>query len=136
MNMELKCIVPCLFGLEGLAADELRRMGVADVNAENGRVRFSGTEADMARANLNLRTGERVLLQVGTTPCETFDQLFEGTKALPWEQYIGEKDAFPVRGHSIKSALFSVPDCQSIIKKAIVSVWVTNTASAGLRRVG
>ncbi len=120
MSMELDFIVPCLFGLEGLAADELRRMGMADVTAENGRVLFSGTETDLARANLNLRTGERVLLQVGKTPCETFDQLFEGVKAMPWEKYIPVDGQFPVKGHALNSKLHSIPDCQSIVKKAIV----------------
>ncbi len=118
--MELQFIVPCLFGLEGLAAEELRRMDMANVTAENGRVRFTGTEADLARANLNLRTGERVLLEVGRTKCETFNELFEGVKAMPWEQFLPVNGAFPVKGHALNSKLHSIPDCQSIVKKAIV----------------
>ncbi len=111
---------PCLFGLEGLAADELRRMEMKEVNAENGRVFFSGSAADLARANIGLRTAERVLLVVGECRAETFDMLFEGVKAMPWENYIPIDGEFPVKGYSIDSALHSIPDCQSIIKKAIV----------------
>ncbi|MBQ6539849.1 MAG: class I SAM-dependent RNA methyltransferase [Oscillospiraceae bacterium] len=112
--------VPCLFGLEGLAADELRRMKMENVRAENGRVLFCGTKEDIARANINLRTGERVLLVVGHTGAGNFDELFEGVKAMPWEKYIPIDGAFPVKGHSLNSNLHSIPDCQSIVKKAIV----------------
>jgi len=118
MNMQF--VVPCLFGLEGLVADELRRMDAPSVSAENGRVCFSGDENMLARANLRLRTGERVLLEVGSFEAVTFDSLFEQTKALPWEQWIPKDAAFPVTGHSLNSKLFSVTDCQKIIKKAVV----------------
>ena len=118
--MNHRFIVPCLFGLEGLAADELRRMQLEEVAAENGRVSFAGDLSALVRANLRLRTGERVLLEVGSFEARTFDALFEQTKALPWERWIGKDAAFPVAGHSLNSALFSVPDCQKIIKKAIV----------------
>ena len=115
-----KMCAPCLFGLEGFAADELRRLGMGDVTAENGRVLFSGTALDVARANIGLRTAERVLIVVGECRADTFDMLFEGVKAMPWELYIPIDGAFPVKGHSLDSALHSIPDCQSIIKKAIV----------------
>ncbi len=118
--MEFKMSVPCLFGLEGLAADELRRLDMKDVRAENGRVNFVGGKTDIARANINLRTGERVLLTVGETDAHTFDELFEGVAAMPWENYIPIDGQFPVKGHSLNSALHSIPDCQKIIKKAIV----------------
>ncbi len=118
--MKLQLCVPCLFGLEGLVADELKRLKMADVRAENGRVLFAGTETDIARANINLRTGERVLIVAGRFSAHTFDELFEGVKKLPWEQYIPKDGAFPVKGHSLDSALHSIPDCQRIIKKAIV----------------
>ena len=118
--MNHRFIVPCLFGLEGLAADELRRMQLEEVAAENGRVSFAGDLSALVRANLRLRTGERVLLEVGSFEAKTFDTLFEQTKALPWERWIGKDAAFPVAGHSLNSALFSVPDCQKIIKKAVV----------------
>jgi len=118
--MKLKFTVPCLFGLEGLVADELRRLGHEDVKAENGRVLFSGTESDIAKANINLRTGERVLLTVGETPANSFDELFEGVRKFPWEDFIPKDGEFPVKGHSLGSKLHSIPDCQKIIKKAVV----------------
>ena len=111
-------VVPCLFGLEGPAAEELRRMGAQDVRAENGRVRFTGGAADCARANLRLRTGERVLLLLGSFEAQSFDQLFEGVKALPLADLIPGDGQFPVKGYCLNSALHSVPDCQRIIKKA------------------
>lgn len=111
-------IVPCLFGLEGPAADELRRMDCGNVRVENGRVRFTGDAAACAKANLRLRTGERVLLMLGSFPAENFDQLFEGVKALPLADYIPKDGRFPVKGYCLNSALHSVPDCQRIIKKA------------------
>jgi len=118
--MELSFTIPCLFGIEGLCADELKRLNMKDVRAENGKVLFSGAKADIPKANINLRTGERVLLNVGETKANTFDELFEGVKALPWEQYIPKDGEFPVKGHSLGSKLHSIPDCQKIIKKAIV----------------
>ena len=113
--------VPTLFGLEGLAADELRRLGLAEVRAENGRVFCRGSWLDMARMNLNLRTGERVLLVLGCFEAPTFDALFEGTKALPWEEFIPQSGKFPVKGFSLNSALHSIPDCQAIVKKAVAT---------------
>ena len=113
--------VPTLFGLEGLVADELRRLGLAEVRAENGRVFCRGSWLDMARMNLNLRTGERVLLVLGCFEAPTFDALFEGTKALPWEEFIPQSGKFPVKGFSLNSALHSIPDCQAIVKKAVAT---------------
>ena len=115
-----KLCVPCLLGLEGPIADELRRMRMQDVQNENGRVYFTGGAREIARANINLRIGERVLLELGRFRAETFDELFEHTKALPWEMLIPKDAAFPVKGYSLNSKLFSVSDCQKIIKKAIV----------------
>ncbi|MBQ3055538.1 MAG: class I SAM-dependent RNA methyltransferase [Oscillospiraceae bacterium] len=112
--------VPCLFGLEGIVGNELRRLNVSDVAPENGRVHFCGTMEDLVRANLWVRSGERVLVRLGTFRADTFDALFEGTKALPWERWIPKDGAFPVKGHSLQSKLFSIPDCQKIVKKAIV----------------
>lgn len=111
-------VVPCLFGLEGPAANELRRMGLENVRAENGRVRFAGDGLACAKANIRLRTGERVLLHLGSFEAKTFDALFEGVKALPLADYIPKNGQFPVKGHCLNSALHSVPDCQRIIKKA------------------
>ena len=114
----LNFAIPTLFGLEALAADELRRLGLDQVRAENGRVLCSGRPGDIPRMDLNLRTGERVLLVLGTFPAGDFDALFEGTRALPWEQFIPREGRFPVKGHCLNSALHSVPACQSIVKKA------------------
>ena len=117
--MEYTLCVPCLLGLEGPIAGELRHLNMKNVAAENGRVYFTGDARDVARANINLRVGERVLIELGRFDAPTFDALFEGTKALPWELLIPKNGAFPVKGHSLNSALFSVSDCQKIIKKAI-----------------
>ncbi len=117
--MRLNFCAPCHFGLEGLVADEMRRLGLDEVRAENGRVRFSGDERDLAKASLWLRCAERILVEVGSFPALSFDELFEGVKALPLENYITRNSAFPVKGHCLNSKLFSVSDCQSIIKKAM-----------------
>ena len=118
--MNYRMCVPCLLGLEGPIADELRRLEIPDVAAENGRVYFSGGDAELARANICLRIGERVLIELGCFEAKSFDALFEGTKALPWESIIPSDGAFPVKGYSLNSTLFSVSDCQKIIKKAVV----------------
>ena len=118
--MNMKLCVPCLLGLEGPISDELRRLGMENVAAENGRVYFTGGEDALAAANIGLRCGERVLVEVGSFQALSFEELFQGVKALPWEQFIPADGAFPVKGHSLNSKLFSVSDCQSIIKKAIV----------------
>jgi putative N6-adenine-specific DNA methylase len=118
--MDFKMYVPRLFGLEGLVSDELKHLNMREVKADNGHVTFVGDKTDIARANINLRTGERVMLIVGQTKAATFDDLFEGVKAMQWEKFIPIDGAFPVKGHSLNSALHSIPDCQRIIKKAIV----------------
>lgn len=118
--MKMNFTAPCIFGLESLVADELKSMGAESVLAENGRVFFSGDEHILARANMCSRFAERIMLVIGSFEAHTFEDLFQGTKALPWESWIGEFDEFPVKGHSVSSDLFSVSDCQAIIKKAIV----------------
>lgn len=119
--MNLTICAPCHFGLEGIVADEMRRLGLQNVRADNGRVRFDGTEAELAKASIHLRCAERLLVEVGSFEALTFDQLFEGVKALPLEDFIPKNAAFPVKGYSISSKLFSISDCQSIIKKATVT---------------
>lgn len=116
----IKLVAPCLFGVESIAADEFRRMGFENVTAENGRVLLEGDINMLARANINSRFAERILINAGQFTATTFTELFDGVKALPWENYIGKNDAFPVNGSSINSVLHSIPDCQSIIKKAVV----------------
>lgn len=113
-------VAPCLLGVEGIVGGELKRMDARDVSPENGRVFFSGGEEILARANIRSRYSERICIVMGRFRAETFDSLFEQTKALPWERWIGKTDAFPVKGSSLNSKLYSVPDCQKIIKKAIV----------------
>lgn len=117
---KINLVAPCLFGIEGIAADEFRRMGFEDIITENGRVLLSGDANMLARANICSRFAERILINVGEFEAVTFTQLFDNVKALPWENYLGKDDAFPVNGWSINSQLFSIPDCQSIVKKAIV----------------
>lgn len=107
------------FGLEGLVAGELKRMGLP-ASAVNGGAMFEGSFEDAMRANLYLRTADRVLLVVGTFEARTFEELFEGVAALPWEQYLTRDCRFPVSGNCARSQLMSVSDCQSITKKAIV----------------
>ena len=110
--------VPTLFGLEGIAGDELRRLDMENVRVENGRVLFSGDEKSMAKANVCLRTGERVLVVLASFRATTFEELFQGILKTPLEDYIPKDGAFPVKGHCLNSQLMSVPDCQAVIKKA------------------
>ncbi|MFA5562420.1 MAG: class I SAM-dependent RNA methyltransferase [Eubacteriales bacterium] len=117
--MKIKLTATCLFGLERLLGEEIDALGYDRAGSMDGRVSFYGDEEAVAYANVFLRYAERVYIQLGEFEAATFDQLFEGTKALPWEMWIGKNDAFPVKGHSVQSALFSVPDCQKIIKRAM-----------------
>ena len=114
----LRFAVPCLFGLEGIAADELKRLDIPGVQAENGRVLFSGGVAEMAKANVCLRTGERILLVLAEFPAKTFEELFQGVYRTNLEDFIPADGQFPVKGHCLNSQLMSVPDCQAIVKKA------------------
>lgn len=117
---KINLVAPCLFGVESVAADEFKRMGFENIVTENGRILLSGDYNMLARANICSRFAERIMINVGEFSAVTFTELFEGVKALPWERFIGKDDAFPVNGWSINSQLFSIPDCQSIVKKAIV----------------
>ena len=111
---------PCHFGLESVLSGELKRMGAEEVRAFDGRVEFSGGFDILARANINLRTAERVLIKLAEFPARSFEELFQGVKKLPLEEFIGKNDAFPVKGYCLHSVLHSIPDCQKIIKKAAV----------------
>lgn len=115
---QMEFSVPCLFGLEGLAGDELRRLDIPNVRVENGRVLFSGDERALAKANVCLRTGERVLVVLADFRATTFEELFQGVYNTPLERYIPKDGQFPVKGHCLNSQLMSVPDCQAIVKKA------------------
>ena len=113
-------IATTTFGLEAVAKRELIALGYKDITLENGKVKFKGTPEDIVKANIWLRTAERVLIQVGEFKAITFDELFEKTKDLPWEDYIPEDANFIIDGKSINSKLFSISDCQKIVEKAIV----------------
>lgn len=119
MNTQFEWIATAAFGLEGVVAQELKRLDIP-ARAENGGARFSATFEDAMRANLWLRCADRVLLVVGRFEARSFEELFEGVKALPWEDFIGRNTRFPVSGKCARSQLMSVRDCQAITKKAIV----------------
>lgn len=114
----MRLCAPCLFGLEGPLGNELRHMGMEAVAPENGRVLFETDAAGLARANIRSRFAERILLELGSFPARSFDELFEGVRAIPLEDWLPRDAAFPVKGWALESQLHSVPDCQSIIKKA------------------
>lgn len=118
--MKLTLTAPCHFGLESVLSSELRRLGAEEICVSDGRVIFCGDEHLLARANICLRTAERVQILLGEFDVYSFEDLFQGVKKLPLEDYIGKKDAFPVKGYSLNSQLHSIPDCQSIVKKAMV----------------
>lgn len=113
-------IATAAMGIEALVAREIKSLGFEDVVVENGRVLFKADEDGIVKANLWLRTADRVKLRVGEFKATSFDELFEKTKALPWHMFIPRNGQFPVTGKSHKSKLFSVSDCQAIVKKAIV----------------
>ena len=115
----MKLIATAAFGLEAVVKRELEELGLVPLAVENGRVVFEGGYQEMVRANLWLRTADRILLEMGVFPAHTFDELFEGARALPWEEWIHEKGAFPVEAKSVKSKLFSLSDCQRIVKRAV-----------------
>lgn len=114
-------VATCLFGLEGVLGEEIDKLGYKRIETIDGRVTFEAPLEAIAVCNIRLRTAERLLIKLGSFRAYTFDDLFEGTKKLNWSDYIGKNDAFPVKGHSIRSKLFSIPDCQKIIKKAVVN---------------
>ena len=116
---KFQLVATAAMGLEAIVADEVRELGY-ETRVDNGKVYFEGDEMAIARTNLWLRVADRVKIVVGTFPAKTFDQLFEGVKALDWGKYLPVDANFPVSGKSVKSTLFSVPDCQAITKKAIV----------------
>ena len=109
----------CPMGLEAVVSKEIQDLGYA-TTVENGKIFFEGDETAIVKCNLWLRTADRIKIVVGQFNAKTFDELFEKTKELPWESIIEKEGNFPVQGRSVKSTLFSVPDCQAIVKKAIV----------------
>ena len=120
MNTVYRFVATCLFGLEKLLGEEIDSLGYKRTNTIDGRVYFEGDITAFARANINLRFAERLYLNIGSFQASTFTELFDGTRDLPWEEWISVEDEFPVKGHAIKSKLFSIPDCQKIVKKSVV----------------
>lgn len=120
MTNKLKYSCPCHFGLESVLKFEINKIGGENITVRDGRVSFEGGFDLAARANICLATAERVLIELAEFHAESFEELFQGVKRINFEDFIGIKDTFPVKGHSLNSELHSVPDCQSIIKKAAV----------------
>ena len=118
--MKFQLVATCLFGLEHLLGEEIDALGYERVSTIDGRVTFIGDEEAVALSNIFLRYAERVFIKLGSFHASSFEELFEGTRALNWPDFIGARDAFPVKGHSRKSQLTSIPDCQKIVKKAVV----------------
>lgn len=118
--MKIQLIATCLFGLERFLGEEIDRLGCRRIDTMDGRITFEGSLDDIARANVNLRCAERIYIRLGAFEAHSFAELYDGVRALPLEDWIGPEDAFPVKGHSIQSLLTSIPDCQSIVKKAAV----------------
>lgn len=118
--VKIELIATATFGLEEMVKLEVKQLGYEDVKVENGKVIFTADEAAIPKTNLWLRTADRVLLKMGEFEARSFEELFQKTKAIPWEEWIPENGKFPVIGKSVKSQLFSVPDCQAIVKKAVV----------------
>ncbi|PKM80698.1 MAG: RNA methyltransferase [Firmicutes bacterium HGW-Firmicutes-14] len=117
---KIELIATATFGLEAIVAREVKNLGYDEMTVEDGRVTFIGDELALCRANMWLRTADRVLVKMGSFKATTFEELFEHTRALPWHEWLPENANFPVEGKSVKSKLFSVPDCQAIVKKAVV----------------
>ena len=116
---EFKLVATSAMGLESIVADEVKALGFK-TTSENGKIYFQGDELAIAKTNMWLRVADRVRIVAGEFHATTFDDLFEQTKAIPWERFLPVDAAFPVAGKSVKSTLYSVPDCQAIVKKAIV----------------
>jgi putative N6-adenine-specific DNA methylase len=116
----VELIATAAFGLEAVVAREVRNLGYEDIAVEDGKVTFRADAGAICRANLWLRSADRVLLKMGSFPASSFEELFEGTKKLDWPEWLPSDAFFPVQGKSVRSKLFSVPDCQAIAKKAIV----------------
>lgn len=120
MEDNITIIATATMGVETLVRREIETLGYDQLRVENGKVEVDTTLDAIPRLNLWLRTADRIKIKVDSFIAHSFEELFEQTKAIPWEMYIGKKDAFPVIGRSVKSTLYSVPDCQRIVKKAIV----------------
>ena len=135
-NEKLEFVVTCLFGLEKFVSDEIEALGYEKTEVIDGRITFKGDISAIARCNIWLRYAERLYIKLGEFDALSFDNLFDGTKNLAWERWIGKEDIFPVKGHSIKSKLTSIPDCQRIIKKSVADRLISAHGVSLLRETG
>jgi len=118
--MRYDIVATCAFGIEGILKEELLKLGIKDIFVDNGKVTFKGDEEDIVRCNIWLRTADRILIKIKEFKAETFEDLFQGTKAVNWGEILPKDARIHVVGKSVKSKLFSVSDCQAIVKKAII----------------
>ncbi|OPY69481.1 MAG: Ribosomal RNA large subunit methyltransferase K [Syntrophorhabdaceae bacterium PtaU1.Bin034] len=133
---DYKLIAATTFGIEAIVAEELRSLGYRDLTVENGRVSFEGNARDIAACNIRLRTADRVMIKMAEFKATDFEELFQGTRKVGWEDFIPVHGKMHVVGKSHKSALFSVPDCQSIVKKAIVEAMKRRYRQARFEETG
>lgn len=133
---KIELIATATFGLEAVVKRELLDLGYRDVKVQNGKVTFKAEESDIPKVNLWLRSADRVLLKIGEFKALTFEELFEKTKALPWDEWITEDGKFTVLGKSVKSKLYSISDCQSIVKKAVVEKLKTKYNTEWFKETG
>ena len=136
MSKKMTMMAPCLFGLESVLTFEVKKAGGENIVTNDGRVTFDGDASVLARANIWLRSGERVCIVLGSFTATTFQELIDESEKLPFEDYIGENDAFPVTGWTLKSQLFSMSSCQSIIKKAAVNRLMKSHSTSTLPESG
>ncbi|NLY77882.1 MAG: class I SAM-dependent RNA methyltransferase [Tissierellia bacterium] len=133
---EIELIATSTFGLEAVVKRELMDLGYKDLVVENGKVTFKAREKDIPIVNLWLRTADRILLKMGQFKATSFEELFEKTKALPWDEWITEDGEFTVNGKSVNSKLFSISDCQAIVKKAVVEKLKTRYKTEWFKETG
>lgn len=136
MEKKLELIATSTFGLEAVVKREVQALGYDEVKVSDGKITYTADKEGIVRSNLWLRTADRVLLKMGEFKATTFTELFEQTKALPWEEWIEEDGKFTVTGRSVKSTLFSTPDCQAIVKKAVVEKLKTKYRTEWFKETG
>lgn len=136
MEKKLELIATSTFGLEAVVKREVQALGYDEVKVSDGKITYTADKEGIVRSNLWLRTADRVLLKMGEFKATTFTELFEQTKALPWEEWIEEDGKFTVTGRSVKSTLFSTPDCQAIVKKAVVEKLKTKYQTEWFKETG
>lgn len=136
MKQKLELIATSTFGLEAVVKREVQALGYDEIKVSDGKITYTADKEGIVRSNLWLRTADRVLLKMGEFKATTFTELFEQTKALPWDEWIEKDGKFTVTGRSVKSTLFSTPDCQSIVKKAVVEKLKTRYQTEWFKETG